>query len=66
MKYFYVGAQTLYNIEMVLNLDGIGVSDRVLQRFGIREIESRIDECLGGHTFYVNGHKVTQKPLPIA
>lgn len=57
-------AQALYNIEMVLHLDGFGVSDRVLQRFGIREIESRIDQDLGGHTFNVNGHKVTQRLFP--
>lgn len=39
-------------------MDGYGMSDTVRQRFGIREIDSRIDPDLGGHTFYVNGVKV--------
>lgn len=52
-------AQALYQMEIQLRLDRLGLSDTVLQRFGVREIESRIDAELGGHTFYVNGVKVT-------
>ncbi len=52
-------AQALYEMEIQLQLINFGPSDRITQRFGIREIESRIDAELGGHTFYVNGVKVT-------
>lgn len=52
-------AQALYQMEIQLRLDHFGLSDRTVQRFGVREVESRIDVELGGHTFYVNGVKVT-------
>lgn len=50
-------------MEIQLRLDCFGLSDRIVQRFGVREIESRIDLELGGHTFYVNGVKVIH-PVP--
>ncbi|BDA46119.1 Mannosylglycoprotein endo-beta-mannosidase [Coccomyxa sp. Obi] len=54
----HLGEQALYQMEIQLRLDRFGLSDRIVQRFGVREVESRIDPELGGHTFYVNGVKV--------
>jgi hypothetical protein len=54
--------QALYVMEVSLWLEAPGgMSDTVRERFGVREIESRIDPDLHGHTFYLNGQKVLSR-----
>ncbi|XP_057778175.1 mannosylglycoprotein endo-beta-mannosidase isoform X2 [Salvia miltiorrhiza] len=53
-----MGKQSLYNVEITVDVDGHGESDSWSQHFGFRKIESHIDTDTGGRLFNVNGEPI--------
>nr|DAD19492.1 TPA_asm: hypothetical protein HUJ06_020955 [Nelumbo nucifera] len=53
-----MGKQSLYNVEITVEVKGFGESDSWSHLFGFRKIESYIDNATGGRLFKVNGHPV--------
>ncbi|XP_058225556.1 mannosylglycoprotein endo-beta-mannosidase-like isoform X2 [Rhododendron vialii] len=53
-----MGKQSLYNVEIGVEVKGFGESDMWNHRFGFRKIESKIDSVTGGRLFKVNGQPV--------
>ncbi|KAI5658835.1 hypothetical protein M9H77_27628 [Catharanthus roseus] len=53
-----MGKQSLYNVEITVNVKGFGESDIWSHHFGFRKIESHIDSSTGGRLFKVNGEPV--------
>lgn len=53
-----MGKQSLYNVEITINVKGFGESDLWSHRFGFRKIESHIDSATGGRLFKVNGEPI--------
>lgn len=43
-----MGKQSLYNVEITIEVKGFGESDSWSQEFGFREIRSTIDNATGG------------------
>lgn len=43
-----MGKQSLYNVEITINVKGCGESDVWSHSFGFRKIESHIDSATGG------------------
>ena len=43
-----MGKQSLYNVEISVDVRGFGESDSWNNQFGFRKIESTIDEATGG------------------
>ncbi|KAK6139448.1 hypothetical protein DH2020_026802 [Rehmannia glutinosa] len=53
-----MGNQSLYNVEITVDVKGHGESDSWRQHFGFRKIESHIDGKTGGRIFKVNGQPI--------
>ncbi|KAJ0734584.1 putative mannosylglycoprotein endo-beta-mannosidase [Helianthus annuus] len=53
-----MGKQSLYNVEITVNVDGYGESDAWSNHFGFRKIYSEIDSATGGRLFKVNGEPI--------
>ncbi|KAG5541411.1 hypothetical protein RHGRI_021292 [Rhododendron griersonianum] len=53
-----MGKQSLYNVEIGVEVKGFGESDMWNHHFGFRKIESNIDSVTGGRLFKVNGQPV--------
>ncbi|KAL8205918.1 hypothetical protein R6Q57_009469 [Mikania cordata] len=53
-----MGKQSLYNVEITVNVDGYGESDAWGHHFGFRKIQSEIDSATGGRLFKVNGEPI--------
>ncbi|KAF7112461.1 hypothetical protein RHSIM_RhsimUnG0226200 [Rhododendron simsii] len=53
-----MGKQSLYNVEIGVQVKGFGESDMWNHHFGFRKIESKIDSVTGGRLFKVNGQPV--------
>ncbi|KAI3770655.1 hypothetical protein L6452_01796 [Arctium lappa] len=53
-----MGKQSLYNVEITVDVEGYGESDVWSHHFGFREIHSEIDSATGGRLFKVNGEPV--------
>ncbi|KAK4427659.1 Mannosylglycoprotein endo-beta-mannosidase [Sesamum alatum] len=53
-----MGEQSLYNVEITVDVKGNGESDSWSQQFGFRKIESHIDSGTGGRLFKVNGQPI--------
>ncbi|GER55392.1 beta-mannosidase [Striga asiatica] len=53
-----MGKQTLYNVEITVDVEDHGESDSWSQHFGFRKIESYIDTSTGGRLFKVNGQPI--------
>jgi len=53
-----MGKQSLYNVEISVDVKGFGESDSWSHYFGFRKIESTIDESTGGRIFKVNGEPI--------
>jgi len=53
-----MGKQSLYNVEISIDVKGFGESDLWNHHFGFRKIESDIDSVTGGRLFKVNGQPV--------
>ncbi|GJN14314.1 hypothetical protein PR202_gb01123 [Eleusine coracana subsp. coracana] len=53
-----MGKQSLYNVEISVDVKGFGESDSWSHYFGFRKIESTIDSSTGGRIFKVNGEPV--------
>ncbi|XP_073005370.1 mannosylglycoprotein endo-beta-mannosidase isoform X2 [Typha latifolia] len=53
-----MGNQSLYNVEITVDVKGFGASDSWSHHFGFRKIESTIDAATGGRLFKVNGEPV--------
>ncbi|XP_020264142.1 mannosylglycoprotein endo-beta-mannosidase isoform X2 [Asparagus officinalis] len=53
-----MGKQSLYNVEISIDVKGFGESDSWNHQFGFRKIENTIDEATGGRLFKVNGERV--------
>ncbi|KAK4402187.1 Mannosylglycoprotein endo-beta-mannosidase [Sesamum angolense] len=53
-----MGEQSLYNVEITVDVRGNGESDSWSQHFGFRKIESHIDSSTGGRLFKVNGQPI--------
>ncbi|XP_020108035.1 mannosylglycoprotein endo-beta-mannosidase isoform X3 [Ananas comosus] len=53
-----MGKQSLYNVNITVDVKGVGESDSWNHYFGFRKIESTIDEATGGRLFKVNGQRV--------
>ncbi|KAI3810552.1 hypothetical protein L1987_20171 [Smallanthus sonchifolius] len=53
-----MGEQSLYNVEITIDVDGYGESDAWGHHFGFRKIESEIDSSTGGRLFKVNGEPI--------
>ncbi|KAL3631651.1 hypothetical protein CASFOL_024635 [Castilleja foliolosa] len=53
-----MGEQSLYNVEITVDVEKHGESDSWTQHFGFRKIESHIDTTTGGRLFKVNGEPV--------
>ncbi|KAJ4772642.1 Beta-mannosidase [Rhynchospora pubera] len=53
-----MGKQSLYNVEISVDVKGFGESDSWSHYFGFRKIESTIDSTTGGRLFKVNGQPV--------
>nr|CAB3465355.1 unnamed protein product [Digitaria exilis] len=53
-----MGKQSLYNVEVSVDVKGFGESDSWNHYFGFRKIESTIDDSTGGRMFKVNGEPV--------
>ncbi|KAJ1695666.1 hypothetical protein LUZ63_012364 [Rhynchospora breviuscula] len=53
-----MGKQSLYNVEISVDVNGFGESDSWSHYFGFRKIESTIDSTTGGRLFKVNGQPV--------
>lgn len=43
-----MGKQSLYNVNITVDVKGVGESDSWTHYFGFRKIESTIDEATGG------------------
>lgn len=43
-----MGKQSLYNVNVSVDVKGFGESDSKAEHFGFRKIESYIDETTGG------------------
>ncbi|KAK8961879.1 Mannosylglycoprotein endo-beta-mannosidase [Platanthera guangdongensis] len=53
-----MGNQSLYSIEISVDVKGFGESDSWSHQFGFRKIESTIDKATGGRLFRVNGQQI--------
>ncbi|KAL3538103.1 hypothetical protein ACH5RR_001469 [Cinchona calisaya] len=53
-----MGKQSLYNVEITVDVKGFGESDSWSHHFGFRKIESHIDGATGGRLFKVNGEPI--------
>ncbi|KAI3448637.1 hypothetical protein Pfo_005302 [Paulownia fortunei] len=53
-----MGKQSLYNVEITVDVEDHGESDSWSQHFGFRKIESHIDTTTGGRLFKVNGQPI--------
>lgn len=53
-----MGAQSLYNVSITVDVKGYGESDTRSHLFGFRKIESYFDNATGGRLFKVNGQPV--------
>ncbi|KAK1277601.1 Mannosylglycoprotein endo-beta-mannosidase [Acorus gramineus] len=53
-----MGKQSLYNVEISIDVKGYGESDLWSHYFGFRKIESTIDHVTGGRLFKVNGQPI--------
>ncbi|KAK4424660.1 Mannosylglycoprotein endo-beta-mannosidase [Sesamum alatum] len=53
-----MGKQSLYNVEITVDVKDYGESDSWSQHFGFRKIESYIDSTTGGRLFKVNGQPI--------
>ncbi|CAH9087268.1 unnamed protein product [Cuscuta europaea] len=53
-----MGRQSLYNVEITVNVNGYGESATWSSHFGFRRIESTIDSSTGGRLFKVNGQPI--------
>lgn len=53
-----MGKQTLYKVDIILEVPGYGESDSWSHLFGFRKIENDIDPSTGGRLFKVNGEPV--------
>ncbi|XP_071694799.1 mannosylglycoprotein endo-beta-mannosidase-like [Rutidosis leptorrhynchoides] len=53
-----MGKQSLYNVEITVDVDGYGESDAWSHHFGFRKIQSEIDSATGGRLFKVNGEPI--------
>ncbi|KAJ3688025.1 hypothetical protein LUZ61_017189 [Rhynchospora tenuis] len=53
-----LGKQSLYTVEISIDVKGFGESDSWSHFFGFRKIESTIDSTTGGRLFKVNGQPV--------
>ncbi|XP_076932383.1 mannosylglycoprotein endo-beta-mannosidase-like [Bidens hawaiensis] len=53
-----MGKQSLYNVEITVDVDGHGESDTWAHHFGFRKIHSEIDSATGGRLFKVNGEPI--------
>ncbi|RLM99468.1 mannosylglycoprotein endo-beta-mannosidase [Panicum miliaceum] len=53
-----MGKQSLYNVEISMDVKGFGESDSWSHYFGFRKIESTIDDSTGGRIFKVNGEPI--------
>ncbi|KAK9054795.1 hypothetical protein SSX86_025874 [Deinandra increscens subsp. villosa] len=53
-----MGKQSLYNVEITVEVDGYGESDAWYHHFGFRKIHSEIDSATGGRLFKVNGEPI--------
>ncbi|KAL8477998.1 hypothetical protein ACS0TY_030048 [Phlomoides rotata] len=53
-----MGKQSLYNVEITVDVEDHGESDSWNQHFGFRKIESEIDTNTGGRLFKVNGEAI--------
>lgn len=47
-----MGKQSLYNVEIGVEVDGYGESDSWTNHFGFRKIHSEIDSVTGGRYIY--------------
>ncbi|CAN6479065.1 unnamed protein product [Victoria cruziana] len=53
-----MGKQSLYNVEVLVDVKGHGESDTWKHYFGFRRIDSSIDPTTGGRLFRINGQPV--------
>ncbi|KAL7083975.1 hypothetical protein ACP275_14G196400 [Erythranthe tilingii] len=53
-----MGKQSLYNVEITVDVEDHGESDSWSEHFGFRKIESDIDTTTGGRLFKVNGEPI--------
>ncbi|KAK3200263.1 hypothetical protein Dsin_023678 [Dipteronia sinensis] len=53
-----MGKQSLYNVNISVDVKGYGESDLWSHLFGFRKIESYIDKATGGRLFKVNGQPI--------
>ncbi|PSS24930.1 Mannosylglycoprotein like [Actinidia chinensis var. chinensis] len=53
-----MGKQSLYNVEISIDVKGFGESDLCSHHFGFRKIESHVDSATGGRLFKVNGQPI--------
>lgn len=53
-----MGKQSLYSVEITVDVEGYGESDVWSHHFGFRKIHSEIDSATGGRLFKVNGEPV--------
>ncbi|XP_042408097.1 mannosylglycoprotein endo-beta-mannosidase-like [Zingiber officinale] len=53
-----MGKQSLYDVEISVEVKGFGESDSWSHCFGFRKVESTIDDATGGRLFKVNGEKI--------
>nr|GMD45345.1 mannosylglycoprotein endo-beta-mannosidase [Ipomoea batatas] len=53
-----MGKQSLYNVEITVEVNGYGESDMWSHHFGFRKIQSTIDSSTGGRLFKVNGQPI--------
>ncbi|KAG2695537.1 hypothetical protein I3843_07G017500 [Carya illinoinensis] len=53
-----MGKQSLYNVQITVDVKGYGESDAWSHLFGFRKIESHVDSATGGRLFKVNGQPI--------
>ncbi|XP_031491893.1 mannosylglycoprotein endo-beta-mannosidase [Nymphaea colorata] len=53
-----MGKQSLYNVEILVDVKGHGESDTWKHYFGFRKIDSSIDPTTGGRLFRINGQPI--------
>lgn len=53
-----MGKQSLYNVEITVDVESFGESDSWSHHFGFRKIESHIDSATGGRLFKVNDQPI--------
>ncbi|KAL8159506.1 hypothetical protein V2J09_001043 [Rumex salicifolius] len=53
-----MGKQSLYHVDITVDVKGFGESDIWTHLYGFRKIESHIDKVTGGRLFKVNGQPV--------